>query len=141
MTNTTPDKSYYKYEGKLPHFRNPQETFENAIEKGIFSEMEVFKKKPPEGKQEKFVGNWMYMHSDNIKEIDFFKNKLTRKYMEVSYGSNNDDDLANQCIEKIINWLNENIDCENYPTNDTVAEDSANLKEKIDLFMEGVDEF
>jgi|TARA_R110000824_G_scaffold108176_1_gene254918 hypothetical protein len=44
-------------------------------------------------------------------------------------------------IQHIINWLNENIDCENYPTNDTVAEDSANLKEKIDLFMEGVDEF
>ena len=60
----------------LPDFNDPQIAFEKAIEKGIFSE---------EGKQEKFVGEWMYMHSDNTKKIDYFKNKITRKYIEVSY--------------------------------------------------------
>ena len=60
----------------LPDFNDLQEAFENAIEKGIFSE---------EGKQENFVGDWMYMHSDKSKKIDFFKNRWTKKYMEVSY--------------------------------------------------------
>ena len=60
----------------LPDFNDSQMAFENAIEKGIFSE---------EGKQEKFVGEWMYMHSDNTKKIDYFKNKITGKYIEVSY--------------------------------------------------------
>ena len=58
---------------------------------------------------------------------------------------NNPDDLANQCIEKIINWLNSNIDKENYKdypkAQEILAQDSADLKEKIELFMEGVDEF
>ena len=58
---------------------------------------------------------------------------------------NNPNDLANQCIEKIINWLNSNIDKENYLDNKEVQEmiayDSYCLKEKIELFMEGVDEF
>jgi hypothetical protein len=58
----------------------------------------------------------------------------------------NSDDLASQCIEHIIKWLNSNID--NYEVskdswcNLALAEDSADLKEKIDLFMEeGIDEF
>jgi len=58
----------------------------------------------------------------------------------------NSDDLASQCIEHIIKWLNSNID--NYEVNKdswcnlALAEDSADLKEKIDLFMEeGIDEF
>jgi len=77
--NVPEDKSYYKYGGKLPHFRNPQETFENAIEKGIFN------KKP---KSFFFVGDWMYMHSDKFKQIDFFKNRYTKKFTEVSYTLN-----------------------------------------------------
>ena len=64
MTNTIPD------------FNDPQEAFENAIEKDIFNE------KP---KSFFFVGDWMYMHSDKSKKIDYFKNKITRKYLEVSY--------------------------------------------------------
>ena len=54
---------------------------------------------------------------------------------------NNPDDLANQCIEKIIRWLNSNIDdgVEN-PTE--LSHDSHDLKEKIELFMEEeIDEF
>ena len=47
---------------------------------------------------------------------------------------NNPDDLANQCIEKIINWLNSNIDEENYKdypkAQEMLAQDSADLKEK-----------
>ena len=50
---------------------------------------------------------------------------------------NNPDDLANQCIEKIINWLNSNID----DSKENLAQDSADLKEKIELFMDGADEF
>lgn len=63
---------------------------------------------------------------------------------------NNPDDLANQCIERIINWLNANID--EWKANDllndpkveiknAIAEDSADLKEKIELFMEDGQEF
>ena len=32
-----------------------------------------------------YVGDWMYMHSDKTKKIDYFKNKNTRKYIEVAY--------------------------------------------------------
>jgi len=67
----------------VPDFNDPQEAFENAIEKGIFSEVSTFDYN--KGKQENFVGDWMYMHSDNTKKIDYFKNKITRKYIEVSY--------------------------------------------------------
>ena len=62
----------------LPDFNDPQMAFENAIEKGIFTEEYT-------DPLDKFVGEWMYMHSDNIKKIDYFKNKTTRKYKEVSY--------------------------------------------------------
>ena len=45
-------------------------------------------------------------------------------------------------IQHITNWLNGNIDKSNfddYP--EMLAQDSADLKEKIDLYLEGVDEF
>jgi len=58
---------------------------------------------------------------------------------------NNPDDLANKCIQNIIGWLNSNIDknnFEDYPDfQEMLAQDSADLKQKIELFMEGVDEF
>ena len=65
----------------LPDFNDPQMAFQNAIEKGIFTE------EPNALYQNNYyyVGDWMYMHSDKSKKIDYFKNKLTRKYMEVSY--------------------------------------------------------
>ena len=59
----------------------------------------------------------------------------------------NSDDLASQCIEHIINWLNGSIDeYDNekgyYYYNNYLAMDSQDLKEKIELFMEeGIDEF
>jgi hypothetical protein len=65
----------------LPDFNDPQEAFENAIEKGIFFEV-AYSSEPSE---RNFVGDWMYMHSDNKKKIDFFKNRWTKKYKEVSH--------------------------------------------------------
>ncbi len=63
------------------------------------------------------------------------KNKKERKTM-----SNKD-----KLIQHIINWLNGNIDKSNfddYPEfQEMLAQDSADLKEKIDLYLEGVDEF
>tara|TARA_R110002020_G_scaffold190557_2_gene390087 strand:+ start:541 stop:726 length:186 start_codon:yes stop_codon:yes gene_type:complete len=59
----------------------------------------------------------------------------------------NSDDLASQCIEHVIKWLNGSIDeYDNekgyYYYNNYLAMDSQDLKEKIDLFMEeGIDEF
>jgi len=48
-------------------------------------------------------------------------------------------------IQHITNWLNSNIDKSNfddYPEfQEMLAQDSADLKEKIDLYLEGVDEF
>jgi hypothetical protein len=48
-------------------------------------------------------------------------------------------------IQHITNWLNGNIDKSNfddYPEfQEMLAQDSADLKEKIDLYLEGVDEF
>ena len=37
-------------------------------------------------------------------------------------------------IEQVLRWLDSNIDEDN--TSDTIAEDSANLKEKIELALE-----
>ena len=62
----------------LPDFRNPQDAFDNAIDKGIFTEDVT-------DPLWSFVSDWMYMHSDKSKKIDFFKNKWSRKYKEVSY--------------------------------------------------------
>ena len=39
-------------------------------------------------------------------------------------------------IKYILRWLDSNIDEDN--TNDTIAEDSANLKEKIELALEPI---
>ena len=48
-------------------------------------------------------------------------------------------------VTNIINWLNSNIDKDNFNDNkevqDAIAQDSADLKEKIDLYLEGQDEF
>ena len=65
MTNTMPD------------FRNHFEAFENAIALKKFHVSKTY--------DEYVVHDWMYMHSNKTKKIDYFKNKLTRKYMEVSY--------------------------------------------------------
>ena len=48
--------------------------------------------------------------------------------------------IDQKLIENIIRWLNSNID--DPPMGSIgVATDSADLKEKIDLYLEGVDEF
>lgn len=47
-------------------------------------------------------------------------------------------------VDKIIHWLNDNIDEGGFNSGevkDALACDSADLKEKIDLYLEGVDEF
>ena len=48
-------------------------------------------------------------------------------------------------INKIINWLNSDIDKNNYLDNkiiqSAIAQNSADLKEKIDLYLDGSDEF
>ena len=58
---------------------------------------------------------------------------------------NNPNDLANKCIQNIIGWLNSNIDknnFEDYPDfQEMLAQDSADFKEKIELYLEGLDEF
>ena len=50
----------------LPDFRNPQDAFDNAIDKGIFTEDVT-------DPLWAFVGDWMYMHSDKSKKIDKIK--------------------------------------------------------------------
>ena len=76
----------------LPDFRNPQDAFESAISKGIFTEKEPDKlyihTTSPSWKnyRDKFVGNWMYMHSQTTasgKLTDSFKHRDTRKYLTV----------------------------------------------------------
>ena len=65
----------------LPDFRNPQDAFECAI-----ANRKLFEK--PNAQYQNnyyYVGDWMYMHSDKSKKIDYFKNKWSRKYKEVSY--------------------------------------------------------
>lgn len=47
-------------------------------------------------------------------------------------------------VDKIIHWLNDNIHEGGFNSGevkDALACDSADLKEKIDLYLEGVDEF
>tara|TARA_R110000787_G_scaffold217378_1_gene326232 strand:- start:160 stop:333 length:174 start_codon:yes stop_codon:yes gene_type:complete len=48
-------------------------------------------------------------------------------------------------INKIINWLNSDIDKDNYLDNkivqSAIAQNSADLKEKIDIYLDGSDEF
>jgi len=50
------------------------------------------------------------------------------------------DTVDKKLIDHIIRWLNENIDSP--PMGSVgVATDSQDLKEKIELYMEGIDEF
>ena len=48
-------------------------------------------------------------------------------------------------VNNIINWLNSNIDKDNFNDNkevqDAIAHESYCLKEKIELYLEGQDEF
>lgn len=63
----------------FPDFRNPQVAFQNAL-----GQKALYEKKLP-FRLYYYVGDWMYMHSDKSKNIDYFKNKNTRKYIEVFY--------------------------------------------------------
>ena len=47
------------------------------------------------------------------------------------------DKIDKKLIDHIIRWLNTNID----EAHTIIAEDSQDLKEKIELYMEGIDEF
>jgi len=47
------------------------------------------------------------------------------------------DTVDKKLIDHIIRWLNHNID----EAHTIIAEDSQDLKDKIELYMEGVDEF
>ena len=47
------------------------------------------------------------------------------------------DTVDKKLINHIIRWLDHNID----EAHKVIAEDSQDLKEKIELYMEGVDEF
>ena len=47
------------------------------------------------------------------------------------------DTVDKKLIDHIINWLDDNID----EAHTIIAQDSADLKQKIELYLEGVDEF
>ena len=47
------------------------------------------------------------------------------------------DTVDKKLIDHIIRWLNANID----EAHTIIAEDSQDLKDKIELYMEGIDEF
>ena len=47
------------------------------------------------------------------------------------------DTVDKKLIDHIIRWLNTNID----DGHTIIAEDSQDLKDKIELYMEGIDEF
>ena len=47
------------------------------------------------------------------------------------------DTVDKKLIDHIIRWLNHNID----EAHTIIAEDSQDLKDKIELYMEGIDEF
>ena len=47
------------------------------------------------------------------------------------------DTVDKKLIDHIIRWLNHNID----EAHTIIAEDSQDLKDKIELYLEGVDEF
>lgn len=48
-------------------------------------------------------------------------------------------------LNKILSWLDSNIDKDNYVDNkeiqEALAADSSELKEKIELYLDGLDEF
>ena len=60
-------------------FRNSLVAVNNELDKKVFDKS----KKSEKYIEVSYVGDWMYMHSQNNK--DFFKNKNTRKYIEVYY--------------------------------------------------------
>ena len=64
---------------KTPNYRDPKLAFNNAIQSGVFHETLT------DQKSYNFVGNWMYMHSDECEEKlkDYFKNIDTREYISV----------------------------------------------------------
>jgi len=64
---------------KTPNHRDPKLAFNNALQSGVFHET------LSDQKSYNFVGNWMYMHSDEREEklVDHFKNIETRKYISV----------------------------------------------------------
>jgi len=64
---------------KMPDYRNPKLAFNNALQSGVFHET------LSDQKSYNFVGNWMYMHSDECEEKlkDYFKNIDTREYISV----------------------------------------------------------
>ncbi len=81
-------------------FKDPQEAFQNAIEKGylFYSIPDGVENKEKRIKDEgnKMAENWMYMHtienegpfnieSGTFSSTDYFKNINTREYMEVEY--------------------------------------------------------
>ena len=80
-------------ENNIPDFRNPQVAFQNALDKKVLYEKPQQYHESSDGMfQNKdvaddyyYVADWMYMHSDKSKNIDYFKNKNTRKYIEVAY--------------------------------------------------------
>ena len=60
-------------------FRDSTLAFNNALQSGVFHET------LSDQKSYNFVGNWMYMHSDECEEKlkDHFKNIDTREYISV----------------------------------------------------------
>ena len=64
---------------KMPDYRDPKLAFNNALQSGVFHES------LSDQKSYNFVGNWMYMHSDECEEKlkDYFKNIDTREYISV----------------------------------------------------------
>lgn len=56
-----------------PTFRDPQEAFEDAIEKGYLTDNDA--------SDGNYAGHWMYMHTSS--EGDHFKNRFTRRYLTV----------------------------------------------------------
>jgi hypothetical protein len=64
---------------KIPDYRDPKLAFNNALQSGVFHETLSGQK------SYNFVGNWMYMHSDECEEKlkDYFKNIDTREYISV----------------------------------------------------------
>ena len=57
------------------HHRDPQDAFEHAIKVGALSTTPA---------APNYVGDYMYMYSDNVPQADYFKHIDTRKYVTVS---------------------------------------------------------
>ena len=72
---------------KMPDYRDPKLAFNNALQSGVFHETLSDRSNNfcQSEKSYYFVGNWMYMHSDECEEKlkDYFKNIDTREYISV----------------------------------------------------------